>query len=162
MKKILVLIIILFPVMGLSGDNISTLKQCLPDLSGADFNGPINRISYDTLKSNYTGNDFPSRTDWAICKRNAEVKRALTSKKEELTTEALSRIYPYMPYASYEEAYIAYQNWLSIAPAAMQATANKQAAIDHVIVLLSERAALSNYTGMGSIDAYNPENAEWP
>jgi len=66
-------------------------------------------------------------------------------------------------YESWDALVIAYNDWLSIAPAARQATVSKSKAISHYQPWLDAETTLNNYTGHGSITFFNVSTmVNWP
>ena len=66
-------------------------------------------------------------------------------------------------YESWDALVIAYNDWISIAPAARQATVSKSKAISHYQPWLDAKTTLNNYTGYGSIAFFNVSTmVNWP
>lgn len=84
----------------------------------------------------------------------------------EIKAEGLRRIQVYLPgIKDFDEFQLIKEFWLSIAPAARQATAPFQETIDIYQAGAAAVGVLNNYTGYSSISNYNPltnYTSQWP
>ncbi|MBW2465872.1 MAG: hypothetical protein JRF02_01095 [Deltaproteobacteria bacterium] len=160
MKNIIVIFLMVFLLVVEAG-NIDTIYECRPN---AVFESDsVNAFSRNTIMGSYSGFDFPDQTEWNICEAAIKVKQLRIEKKSDLSQEALTRVQAYIPYRDWDDVIIAYEDWLSIAPAARQPTADKTAAINHYAPWLAARDTLDNYTGLKSIEDFNVvDDPAWP
>ena len=142
MEKMFLFLFLLFPSVVIAEDTMGILKECDPN--------PVFRDNVASL-ANYSGT-LPNTSEWADCKASYLLKVARLTKKAELWAETERRVWRYLPGINLISEY---HRWRSISPAARNADATYQAAIDHYTPWETSRDTIDGFSGLNSLNAFD-------
>jgi hypothetical protein len=140
-----------------------TMLECRP--GAIYYNNMVNESSRTMIMKTYSGLDFPDQAEWDACEVASNKIIARNSKLDTLNAKGIEHICRTsgLCYNSWNELVIAYNDWISIAPASRQATASKSKAIAHYQPWSDAKTTLNNYTGLNSITFFNVSTmVSWP
>lgn len=158
MRYLIVFLMLIIPFEALAVDARGILLQCKPDVTGADFSGPMGN-SYASLASNYIG-VFPTPEEWAVCKAGEDLERVKTIKKGLVKTQGLELMQEQLPgIDSFETAEIFKEFITSIIPAARDLTPKVQAISD---TWAEGSAMLSDINALTTKQQVNDYEIVWP